>query len=88
EISGKEIAEILSRVTGVHSEYRELSYDSIIARGEDFVKTFRWLNDVGYKVDIEILHKKYPKIGWHSFEDWAQKQFINKDFGPVKQKIV
>lgn len=88
EISGKEIAEILSRVTGVHTEYRELSYDSIIARGEDFVKTFRWLNDVGYKVDIEILHKKYPGIGWHTFEDWAQKQFINKDVGPVKQKII
>ncbi|MFX1324695.1 MAG: NmrA/HSCARG family protein [Promethearchaeota archaeon] len=88
EISGKETAEILSRVTGVHIEFRELSYDNISGMGEDFVKTFKWLNEVGYKVDIETLHKKYTGIGWHTFENWAQKQFIDKDFGPVKQKIV
>ncbi|MHA2393374.1 MAG: hypothetical protein ACXAEX_15645 [Promethearchaeota archaeon] len=52
------------------------------------MKTFKWLNDVGYKVNIEILHNKYPGIGWHTFEEWARTQFWKKDSEPIKQKIM
>jgi nucleoside-diphosphate-sugar epimerase len=88
EITGKETAKILSRVIGTPIEYQELNYEDIAPMGEDFVKTYKWFNDVGYDIEISLLHKKYPEIGWHKFEDWAKKQFWNIESKPLKQEII
>ncbi|MHA2008532.1 MAG: NmrA/HSCARG family protein [Promethearchaeota archaeon] len=88
EITGQETTDILSKVIGIPIEYEELSYDQIQSMGPDFVKTFKWLNDVGYKVNIPELHDRYPEIGWHKFEEWARKQYWSIDREPIKQKIV
>ncbi|MHA2270066.1 MAG: NmrA/HSCARG family protein [Promethearchaeota archaeon] len=88
EITGAEVAEVLSKVTGIPIEYQELSYKDIEPIGEDFVKTYKWFNDVGYDIEIENLHKKYPEIGWHSFQEWAKKQFWNLVNEPIKQNIM
>ncbi|MFX1477335.1 MAG: NmrA/HSCARG family protein [Promethearchaeota archaeon] len=88
EITGKQIAEILAKVIGIPIEYQELSYDDIKPIGEDFIKNFKWLNEVGYKVNILSLHERFPEVGWHTFEEWARKQYWRAVSEPVEQKII
>lgn len=88
EITGKESSDILSRVIGKPIEYQELSYEDIASMGDDFVNMYKWFNDVGYDIELSMLHKKYSEIDWHKFEDWAKEQFWNVVSGPVKQKII
>lgn len=88
EITGKQIAEILAKVIRIPIEYQVLSYDNIKPIGEDFIKTFKWLNEVGYKVNISSLHHRFPEVGWHTFEEWARKQYWRAVHEPVEQKII
>jgi uncharacterized protein YbjT (DUF2867 family) len=74
ELSGTEIAEILSEVTGRVISYQELPLETIREQSEDMAKMYSWFNEVGYKVDMEALKRDYPEIGWHSFKAWAKEQ--------------
>lgn len=75
ELSGREVAEILTRVTGHEIDYVELSLEQVRqAMGEDGARMFEWFDQVGYSADIEGLRREHPEVGWHTFEDWAKEQ--------------
>jgi uncharacterized protein YbjT (DUF2867 family) len=74
ELTGEEVAAILSRATGREIQYQSISPDLIRADNEDFAMMFEWFNAVGYSADIEGLRKEFPEVGWHGFEDWAKEQ--------------
>ena len=67
EVSGLEVAEILSRVAG-----RTIQYVQGPIEGMEIM--YQWFDKVGYSVDIPSLHREYPEIGWHTFEEWAKLQ--------------
>jgi uncharacterized protein YbjT (DUF2867 family) len=75
ELSGREVAEILTRVTGHEVHYVELPLEQVRqAMGEDGARMFEWFDQVGYSADIEGLRREHPEVGWHTFEDWATEQ--------------
>ena len=75
ELSGDEVAEILSRVTGREIHYVELSLEQVRqAMGEDGARMFKWFDQVGYSADISALRREHPEVGWHTFEGWAKEQ--------------
>jgi uncharacterized protein YbjT (DUF2867 family) len=75
ELSGREVAEILTRVTGHEVHYVELPLEQVRqAMGEDGARMFEWFDQVGYSADIEGLRREHPEVGWHTFEDWAKGQ--------------
>jgi uncharacterized protein YbjT (DUF2867 family) len=75
ELSGWEVAEILTRVTGHEVHYVELPLEQVRqAMGEDGARMFEWFDQVGYSADIEGLRREHPEVGWHTFEDWAKGQ--------------
>jgi len=74
EITGPQIAEILTRVTGREISYIERSMDEMRTMGADFAKMYEWVLNVGYSVDIPALHEQFPEVGWHTFESWAMAQ--------------
>jgi uncharacterized protein YbjT (DUF2867 family) len=75
ELSGREVAEILTRVTGHEVHYVELPLEQVRqAMGEDGARMFEWFDQVGYSADIEGLRREHPEVGWHTFEDWAKEQ--------------
>ena len=75
ELSGREVAEILTRVTGHEVHYVELPLEQVRqAMGEDGARMFEWFDQVGYSADIEGLRKEHPEVGWHTFEDWTKEQ--------------
>ena len=75
ELSGEEVAEILSGVTGREIHYVELPLEQVRqAMGEDGARMFEWFDQVGYSADISALRREHPEVGWHTFEGWAKEQ--------------
>lgn len=87
DLSGKEYTEILSRITEHEIKYYELKYEDLAKFGEDYILMYKWFNDVGYNIDIDNLHKKYPEIGWHRFEDWVKEQDWTVLGQPLEQTL-
>jgi uncharacterized protein YbjT (DUF2867 family) len=75
ELTGGEVAEVLTRVTGHEIDYVELPLEQVRqAMGEDGARMLEWFDRVGYSADIEALRREHPEVGWHTFEDWAKEQ--------------
>ena len=75
ELSGREVADVLTRVTGREIHYVELPLEQVRrAMGEDGARMFEWFDRVGYSADIEALRREHPEVGWHTFEEWAKEQ--------------
>ena len=77
ELTGKQVVDVLSRVSGRKIEYVELPLEQLQASNEDFAKMFEWFDRVGYTVDIAALRRNYPEVNWCTFEDWAKAQNWN-----------
>jgi len=77
EVTGLEMAEVLSRVTGRAVEYEEVPLQAVRARSEDLASMFEWFDRVGYSADIPTLRREYPDVGWHSFEAWARAHAVS-----------
>lgn len=74
ELTGEETAGILSRVLNRKIECKEQPSEAMTQMGPDYARMIKWMNEVGYRVNISQLRKDYPEIGWLTFEDWAKKQ--------------
>jgi uncharacterized protein YbjT (DUF2867 family) len=74
ELSGAQLAEILSRVTGKKLQYLQLPKEVVAQMGEDMNRMFGWFESHGYSADIAGLRRDFPEVGWHRFEDWARAQ--------------
>jgi uncharacterized protein YbjT (DUF2867 family) len=75
ELSGEEVTEVLTRVTGHEIHYVALPLEQVRqAMGEDGARMFEWFDRVGYSADIEALRREHPEVGWHTFEEWAKEQ--------------
>ncbi len=77
DLTGKQAAEILTRVSGRTIEYVELPLAELRKSNEDFGKMFEWFDRVGYSVDIGALRRDYPEVTWPTFEHWAKAQNWN-----------
>jgi len=72
ELSGSEMAAILSDVVGSSVEYGEVPLDRVMAQREDLGLMFEWFDRVGYSADVATLRRGYPEVGWQTFEAWAR----------------
>jgi uncharacterized protein YbjT (DUF2867 family) len=71
EISGEEAAAVLERTVG-----RDFSAEQLPTTGlpPGLQALFAWLERVGHQVDVPALHRRFPLIGWHTYESWAREQ--------------
>jgi uncharacterized protein YbjT (DUF2867 family) len=74
ELTGEQVAEIFSRVTGKPFRYMELPLAQLRSMNEDSALMFEWFDKKGYSANIAALRRDYPEVGWRSFEDWAREQ--------------
>src|SRR5246127_4638005 len=74
ELTGEEAAAILSKVTGREVHYEGFPPDVLRAQNEDLARMFEWFDRTGYAVDIKGLHREFPEVKWHTFEEWARQQ--------------
>lgn len=88
ELTGNDLAEIVSRHAGRALRYVETSTEQVRAWSEDAALMFEWFDRVGYSVDIARLRADYPEVGWHTFDDWARQQDWSALLGPDKAERV
>jgi uncharacterized protein YbjT (DUF2867 family) len=71
ELTGALAAAAVSRVTG-----RDVALEQVpLERLPPGLRTlFAWLERTGHSVDIPALRRRFPDVGWHSFERWAATQ--------------
>src|SRR4051794_4798828 len=74
ELSGHEMAAVLSDVIGRIVAYVEVPLDGVRAGSEDLALMFEWFDRVGYSADIAALRRDYPEVGWQTFEAWARSR--------------
>ncbi|MEK6706470.1 MAG: NmrA/HSCARG family protein [Bdellovibrionota bacterium] len=72
ELNGFRAAEILSEIAGRNFAYNEIPLDVVRDGNPAMATMFDWLNHVGTDVNIELLRRQFPEVGWHSFESWAR----------------
>lgn len=78
ELTFPRVTEILSTVLGQKIQYAEFPVEVMRAQNEDFAAMYEWFDQVGYSVDIDALHRDYPEVGWHTYEEWAKAQDWSK----------
>ncbi len=74
ELTGAEVAAVLSRITSREIRFDEVSIDPIREASEDAALMYEWFVRVGYSADISALRRDFPEVGWHTFEKWAGSQ--------------
>jgi len=70
ELSGNEVARILTKVIGRDISYEGFSPDSMKEQSEDMALMYQWFIDHGYTADFSGLQN----YNFMSFEQWALKQ--------------
>jgi uncharacterized protein YbjT (DUF2867 family) len=74
EVSGEQMIEIISRLSGRKLEYVQVPLEALREMNEDWAKMFEWFDKVGYDADIPSLRQEFPGIHWQTFEEWASDQ--------------
>jgi uncharacterized protein YbjT (DUF2867 family) len=75
ELTGNEIMNILSRITGRNFTYAQVPLDVVRQRmGEDAVQMYQWFDRVGFSVDRVALRREFPDIAFQDFQSWAKRQ--------------
>ena len=74
ELTGPEIAKVLSHATGSSIGYSRTPLSALRAASEDLGRMYEWLGEVGFRADVEGLRRAYPEVGWHECRAWAREQ--------------
>lgn len=77
DLTGPEMARILSRVTGRTVEYQTQPYEELDAMGSDWRRMYEWFNEGGFTVDRPGLTSQFPDFEFQSFDQWADAQSWN-----------
>lgn len=71
ELTGPQIAEIYTKVTGQPARFEEQPIGEVRAFNREFAAMFEWLNEQGFKADIAACRRTYPELS--SFETWLER---------------
>ncbi|KMQ50716.1 hypothetical protein CHISP_2399 [Chitinispirillum alkaliphilum] len=71
ELTGPEMAGVLSKATGRPVEFKELPIEQVRSYSADYAMMYDWLNLRGFSADISELQNIYPNLA--TFEDWVQR---------------
>src|SRR3954452_1499064 len=78
EVTGEQIAKILSKESGLHIRYVQIPLDRVYQSNQDMARMYEWYEKVGTDIDIPRLHQEYSKINWMTFKNWADNQNWNE----------
>jgi uncharacterized protein YbjT (DUF2867 family) len=73
ELTQDQIAVGFSTALDLPITYYQESSDTYAEMGDEYLDMLQWYQRDGYSVNIKQLHKNYPEIAWHSFENWLSE---------------
>lgn len=84
KISPQQIAEILSKILDKRIKAYQQPIEQFQKLGEDYMKMIKWIDEVGFSVNIPILQQSCQHIIWHNFEEWARLQRWSLILNPLE----
>jgi uncharacterized protein YbjT (DUF2867 family) len=69
ELTAVDAADALTRVTGRPFSAHRVATDEL---GPALASLFTWLEETEQDVDLPALHRRYPEVGWHTYEAWVR----------------
>lgn len=72
EISGDEMANILTQATHQTISYESFPTSELRKFDDDMATMFEWLAKIGYDVDIRKLHELFSDVNWQNYTQWAE----------------
>lgn len=74
ELTGQEMTDIIARASGKALSYFEVPIAAIRAGSEDSALMFEYFDRVGYRACLDGLRRRFPEVGWQTYEAWAKGQ--------------
>ena len=71
ELTGQQVTEEYTRVTGQPARYEVQPIDEVRAFSPDFADMYGWLDKYGFGADIGMLRARYPRL--KTFADWLSQ---------------
>jgi uncharacterized protein YbjT (DUF2867 family) len=78
EITGAQIANIISIELGLHIRYLQIPLDRVYEYNDNVARMYDWYETEGTSINISKLHQDYPEINWLTFKSWAEHQNWNE----------
>jgi uncharacterized protein YbjT (DUF2867 family) len=74
ELTGRETAEVFSRVLGRRVKVYPLPMIAIRPQGKEMYQMFSWINKSGFQANIPALRRDYSEIPLTPLESWLRKE--------------
>ena len=75
ELTGRETAEVFSRVLGRRVKLHHLPMGAVRPMmGKEWYQMFSWLKKSGFQADIRALRRDFPEVPLTSLEEWLRKE--------------
>jgi len=65
------IAAAISAASGRPIRFQEVPLTVAATYSPDLETMFRYFQETGLDMDVEVLHRDHPEIGWQTIEEWA-----------------
>ena len=72
EPTPEQMADALSAAGELPVRYRKIGLDEVAARSGDLAAMYRFLERIGYQVDIGALRDRFPEVSWTSYATWTR----------------
>lgn len=72
EPTPEQMADALSAAGEQPVRYRKIGLDEVAARSGDLAAMYRFLERIGYQVDIGALLDRFPEVSWTSYATWTR----------------
>ena len=55
-------------------------------QSKDLATMYEWFETTGFAVDIDALHREYPEVHWHTFEQWVKQRNLGYRIHPPRKE--
>lgn len=86
-LTNNQTAEVLSRVLKRKVKFQRVPMPlTRLLVGKEVYRMFQWLNEDGYRADVEGLRKRYPELHLKTLEEWLYAEGWQKRARPITLK--
>ncbi|MHB1948604.1 MAG: NmrA/HSCARG family protein [Gammaproteobacteria bacterium] len=85
-LTGAQVVEVLSKALNEEIKYVQTPIEKVREQSKDIATMYEWFEKVGFDVDIDALHRQYPEVHWHTFEQWVKQRNLGYRIHPPRKE--
>lgn len=85
-LTGNQVVEVLTRTLKENIQYTQTPMEQVKAYSPELAIMYEWLEKTGFDVDTDALHRHYPEVHWHTFEEWVKQRNLGHRIHPPRKE--